>query len=217
MDEWYSYRLKQLILMVQQAFKFLDTLCLCTKYKIMSSIGQGHQILRAIVVRYSIKVMDNPAPRKRFFVGLFPNKDMLKNIFVVVDIGFGIVWHIYKDITASILKFTTSPRRAICPAFFREALFLYDFSTRATSLRTTRYSFPTINTIIYSGFGGKPVVNVSCVPENYHCTLFASYNSGVTRLPAINTGMPVPISIGVFCMLFHTLSIPHYKDIIQVC
>ena len=70
--------------MVKQGFKFLNTLSFGLQNKVMLHIRQAHQIGRAIIVLYSIQVMDNPTFGQGFPMYLFPDKNMLKHIYTPV-------------------------------------------------------------------------------------------------------------------------------------
>lgn len=74
--------LKKLVLMIKQAFKFLDTLSLSPKDKVMLLIRETYQIIGAVVIRNTIKVMHNPAPGQWPSICLLPYKDMFKYITI---------------------------------------------------------------------------------------------------------------------------------------
>lgn len=64
----------------KQGLKLLNAFGLGFKHKVMLLIGQGYQVLRAVVCSDTIQVVDNPALGNRPAMSFFPDNDVFKNI-----------------------------------------------------------------------------------------------------------------------------------------
>ena len=94
------------MLIIKQSLKLLNSFLEFGYYQSVLLFRFSKQIARAIVVFYSVVMMDFPTFGKRFIVVCFPNKDMLKDIAVIVSSR--ILWLQDKNVTAL---------RSISPAF----------------------------------------------------------------------------------------------------
>lgn len=128
---------KELGLVIQSGFEFLNSLTHSLKQKLMFLIGQGCQIDGTVIVSYSVKVMDNPAIRQRFSVGLLPYQDVLSDI--TFRISSWMVRPEYKGIASAFLNIasTLPSRMALSRIWFKFSLlpkYLHTFFTRGTFL-----------------------------------------------------------------------------------
>ena len=69
---------------VKQRFQFLNTLRFGLKDKVMFSIRQGYQVLKAVIILDPVKMMNKPTLRQKLPIGFFPNKNVLTDISVPI-------------------------------------------------------------------------------------------------------------------------------------
>lgn len=74
-------------MVIKQGFQLLNPLCLSLKDKVMLPVRQSYKVSRAIVVFYSIKMVNYPAIRQRLIVRLFPDEDMFHHIASFLSMG----------------------------------------------------------------------------------------------------------------------------------
>jgi len=204
---WYS---NKLALTIEQGFKFLNTLSLSLKHKVVFFIRQGLKIADAVVVLDSIKMVHYPALRQWLFICLLPYKMMLKNISVSCPRVFRIM-QIY--ISRFALKSATFPTTVLCPLDRIRCCKVNNITITASfghSGISPTYLLATINTPIFSFIFRWSVIFVDI--KLVQCAGFTSRNSMVAQFTTIKAGMAMPhtISLGGFRFFCHTYSIPYY-------
>jgi hypothetical protein len=75
----YGAVLKELSLLLQKCFKFLNAFSFCCQNVIVLFIRESGKILQPIITLYSIQMVNYPSVREVFPVSLFPNEDMFKH------------------------------------------------------------------------------------------------------------------------------------------
>lgn len=113
MTDWYApneIRLNKLSLTLEQGFKFLNTLRLRLKKKVMFLARESCQVAESIIITDTIEVVDYPARRQRLAVSFFPDK------YVFLDISSCIrpvvIWFKYLNVSSMCIP-TTFPVRII--------------------------------------------------------------------------------------------------------
>lgn len=138
--------LEELMLIVKKGFKFLNTLLEFWYYQSVLLFRFSKQVRRAIVILYSIVVVNFPSIRDRLAMRLFPDKDVFKNIYSLCSWVFR---HIYFNITCLSFKPSTFPMRIFLPFWRGRHLFtltpLFLDSTRRASSGLHINQLATIN------------------------------------------------------------------------
>ncbi|KKK53232.1 hypothetical protein LCGC14_3096860, partial [marine sediment metagenome] len=168
------------VMTIWEILKFLYSLGLCLKDKVMFSIRQSLKINWSIVIFNPIKVMNNPTSGHRFIVGSFPNKQMFIDIALAIRPAMFRLRYSY--IAIDIFAATTFPKRR-CVTFWKLLLrFLacspsINQSTVCTSGSLVRYFSTTIKAIMRVG--------LSPFPHRY-CTFggaISSFHNRIITLP----------------------------------
>jgi len=73
--------------------------CLLDKSSVMFAIGQCQEIFGVVVVFDAVEMVDNPSFWEGFMMQLFPNDQMLCNVFTLICLG--VRWHIQIDIVST--------------------------------------------------------------------------------------------------------------------
>lgn len=178
--------LKELILMVENSLKFLNSLLEFGYYQSVLFFRFSKQIGRAIIVFNPIKVMNFPAFRKRFAVGLLPNKDMFQHSITFCS---WMTRAVNPDITMSIHTTPTTPIVVLLPtrtyiAFFHAAY----ANSPSPFLLATSAQFSLV-AYLRSALGA--VIYWIFVPNGFpcffHCATSASGSITRSRLPTVST------------------------------
>lgn len=149
------------MLVIKQGFKFLNALGFSLKQQIVLFIGQGFQILRAIVAGDTIEVVNNPAFRQRFAVSLLPDKDMLKHIAPAISS------RVVRFFDMHIAIFALKPSAFVRRVFFWWAFFHQFNRARLTYLGTITHRLSTLRTgLVFPmpiNFGMCKTMTLSCI------------------------------------------------------
>lgn len=155
--------LNKMSLSIKQSFKFLYTFRFSLQYKAVFFARKTYQISRLIIIFYTIKMVNNPAIRKRFTVCLLPYKNMLPDI--TIPVGLRMFRLIYKNISRTIYT-TTFPIRVFTSSFMLNNP-LSGFMQIYVRTFTTTCSLPcNWGTTIYTYSN-----NSSCIMCTFHTTL----------------------------------------------
>ncbi len=125
--------LKELMLIIKQGFKFLNTFLEFRYYQAVLLFRFSKQIRRTIVILYPVVVMNFPACRHWFAVSLFPHKDMLKDIEIRSRSRMS--GPVDKHIPARMFMLTTFPISAVSTF---PSTFLAVFSSHTSWVATYR-------------------------------------------------------------------------------
>lgn len=181
--------LKQLMLIIKKGFKFLNALSLGLKNMKVLFTRQRNQVVGAVIIPNTIKVMNNPTRRYLLLVRCFPYQDVLPSIWMVLSSLARVIYH---HITQGIPISSTLP---VCAIFAKARTHLPRFPqvlprTATASVRILGSRSATINAGMLMGF----------TPHSH------------------NFSIVFPKSFFVFLIIFfsrHTNIIPHYNPSYQ--
>lgn len=136
------------MLIIEKRLKLLNSFCFSIQQSAMLFVRQSYEVLHPIVIFNSVKMVNDPTIRQELAVSLFPNKDML--IDVAVIICSWMVRLLQQAVAVTIMCYSPSPRgisltfgkleeNIIFPKLFR--------ATAPTSSRTSEDFLSTVNAI----------------------------------------------------------------------
>lgn len=145
-------KLNKLSLIAQQTFKLLNASCFYPKYEVVFFVGQSLQIVGAVVILNSIKVVNNPSFGQFLAVCPLPHNNVLKDI--TIPICSRVLPVPYKNIAISMKRATALPPMSSlhCGVGYpSKTMVLFHFAF-STSLGGWANNFATINAIAFMFF-----------------------------------------------------------------
>ena len=188
------------MLVIKQGFQFLNSFSLSLKDKVVFPIGETNKIQRTVIIRNPIQVMNNPAFRQRFAMGLLPDKDMF--CYIAITECPWVVRLVDADIASVVFIFATFPSIVVLPFLPKSATFAFKHQQFTSTASTSSCSITNSLTAIYT----RPwQVKNSWSFSIFGSTTFTSGRYSENKLPTINAGMPMcilPFSLP-FPLVFH--------------